>query len=209
MKSIRGRRPSPALVVSMLALILALSGSAAALRGKNTVFSDDIKNGQVKSADARDDGLTGRDIREGSLVGVKPYGNTIPSGTTVTGVWGGGATTVGPEDSTDFLVSLPAPAPVPLAYDKVNFEADENAAGDPDSDCDGTDDAPTAPPGKVCIYTGTNVGGGPELYGNAIDGDGSASDRLGFVIEVVKPDSASTSTVNTMQAHGTWAYTAP
>ncbi|MDQ3986837.1 MAG: hypothetical protein M3280_10125 [Actinomycetota bacterium] len=202
-------RPSPALVISLLALFVALTGTATALRGKNTVFSDDIVNGQVKSSDALDNGLTGRDIREGSLVGVRPYGKTIPSGTTVKGAWGGGANTVGPIEKTDFLVSLPAPAPVALTSETVNFEAGEGAASDADSDCDGTDDAPTAPPGEVCIYTGTNIGGSPAFSGNAIDDDHSASDRLGFVITIHKPGSPSDTTVNTMQAHGTWAYTAP
>lgn len=110
------------------------------------------------------------------MVGVKPYGNTIPSGTTVKGAWGGGATTVGPNDTTDFLVTLPAPAPVALTDSTVNFGVDESDASDADIDC---------------------------------DGDGSASDKLGFVIEINKPTSATADTVNTIQAHGTWAYTAP
>ena len=68
-------------VVAYVALFFALSGSAYALQGKNTVDSGDIKNGQVKTADvANDKGkgalkgadiaantLTGKDISEGSL----------------------------------------------------------------------------------------------------------------------------------------------
>jgi hypothetical protein len=38
-------------VVAYVALFFALTGSAAALTGQNTVFSDDITNGEVKSAD--------------------------------------------------------------------------------------------------------------------------------------------------------------
>ena len=38
-------------VIAYVALFFALTGSAAALTGQNTVFSDDITNGQVKSAD--------------------------------------------------------------------------------------------------------------------------------------------------------------
>jgi hypothetical protein len=46
-----GRRPSPALVVALIALFAALGGSAVALSGHNSVRSDDIRNGQVKPAD--------------------------------------------------------------------------------------------------------------------------------------------------------------
>ena len=85
-----GERLSPAVGISLLAVALALTGTATALKGRNSVFSDDIKNGQVKSADALDNGFTGRDIRERSLVGVRPYGEQIPSGMTVVGSWGRG-----------------------------------------------------------------------------------------------------------------------
>lgn len=43
--------PSPALLVSVCALVLALTGSAVALQGKNTVKSNDIAPGAVKPAD--------------------------------------------------------------------------------------------------------------------------------------------------------------
>ena len=45
------RRPSPALVIALIALFAALAGTASALRGKNTVRSDDIAPGQVKRTD--------------------------------------------------------------------------------------------------------------------------------------------------------------
>lgn len=41
------RRPSPGLVVALLALFIALGGSAVALRGKGTVRTDDIRRGAV------------------------------------------------------------------------------------------------------------------------------------------------------------------
>jgi hypothetical protein len=81
------RRPSPAMGVAFVALVAALSGTAVALPGVNTVDSGDIKNGQVKgkdirknavtgvkikngavgSADVKNNGLTGADINEGAL----------------------------------------------------------------------------------------------------------------------------------------------
>ncbi len=55
-------------VVGYLALFIALSGSAyAAGLANNSVKSKHIKDGQVKSADVRNNGLTGNDIKEASL----------------------------------------------------------------------------------------------------------------------------------------------
>ncbi len=53
MRRIGSRRPSPAFVLAAIALFVALGGSAAALTGTNTVFSDDIVNGQIKAVDMK------------------------------------------------------------------------------------------------------------------------------------------------------------
>lgn len=50
----RSFKPSPALLVAVIALVAALGGSAIALPGKNTVNSGDVKNDSIKSADLRD-----------------------------------------------------------------------------------------------------------------------------------------------------------
>jgi hypothetical protein len=65
-------RPSPAMVIALIALFVSLGGTAAALSGSNTVFSDDIVDNQVYSADVRNDTLTGGglaapDLRPGSV----------------------------------------------------------------------------------------------------------------------------------------------
>jgi hypothetical protein len=65
------RRPSPALVLAIVALFVSLGGVATGLSGKSTVFSDDIVNNAVKSKDVRDDTLTGVDIAESTLRGVQ------------------------------------------------------------------------------------------------------------------------------------------
>ena len=60
-------------VIATLALFLVLSGgTAVALKGSNTVFSDDIVDNQVGSADVRNDslsggGLTAADLRPDSV----------------------------------------------------------------------------------------------------------------------------------------------
>ena len=66
-RSTPSSRPSPAMVVAVVALFVALGGSAAALSGKNTVDSGDIINAEVKGKDVKDDSLTGTDILESSF----------------------------------------------------------------------------------------------------------------------------------------------
>jgi hypothetical protein len=55
-------------VISTLCLFLLLGGgTAVALSGSNTVFSDDIVNNQVRSADVRDDTLNNGGLQAGDL----------------------------------------------------------------------------------------------------------------------------------------------
>lgn len=49
--SVRRRLPSPAIVVAVVALVAALTGSAVALKGKNSVKSDDIAPSAVRGPD--------------------------------------------------------------------------------------------------------------------------------------------------------------
>jgi hypothetical protein len=103
MRRFLSRKPSPAMLVAFIALLAALSGSAIALPGKNTVDSGDIKNNVVGSKDLRNNGvttkdvknnilrsndvrnntLTGNDINEGTLAQV-PSANTANSANTAT-----------------------------------------------------------------------------------------------------------------------------
>jgi hypothetical protein len=58
-------------VVGYVALFcFAMSGTAVALDGSNTVFSDDIVNGEVKSADIGTSEVTSPDIANGTVVSV-------------------------------------------------------------------------------------------------------------------------------------------
>jgi hypothetical protein len=103
MRRFLASRPSPAMAVAFVALLAALSGTAIALPGTNSVDSGDIKNGQVKGkdvgrnavtgkkvknrsltgADVRDNSLTGADINEATL-GQVPSANTANSATSAT-----------------------------------------------------------------------------------------------------------------------------
>ena len=67
MRRFTSARPSPAMVVAFIALLAALSGTATALQGKNTVDSGDIKNGVVKSEDIKNGGAASKDIKNGGV----------------------------------------------------------------------------------------------------------------------------------------------
>jgi hypothetical protein len=61
------RRPSPALIVAIVALVAALAGTAVALPGKNTVKSNDIAKNAVGSSDIKNNKVKGADVNEASL----------------------------------------------------------------------------------------------------------------------------------------------
>ena len=80
-------RPSPPLVISMIAMFVALSGTAVALDGSNTVFSDDIVDGEVRNADIgpnavgsgqiNDGAVRSGDIRDGAVHGADIDTNAV------------------------------------------------------------------------------------------------------------------------------------
>lgn len=69
MRKFLAKRPTPAMAVAFVALLAALSGSAIALPGKNSVDSGDIKNGQVKTKDIKNNDVRSGDVRNGTLTG--------------------------------------------------------------------------------------------------------------------------------------------
>jgi hypothetical protein len=81
------RTPSPAMAVAFVALLAALSGTAVALPGRNTVDSGDIKRGAVKNSDIgrgavtssklRNGAVTGAKIRNGAITGAKLANDTV------------------------------------------------------------------------------------------------------------------------------------
>jgi hypothetical protein len=66
-KTVGRRRPSPAMIVAMVALFAALGGTASALRGKNTVRSDDIAKGAVRTNDIRSGAVKVRKLAPNSV----------------------------------------------------------------------------------------------------------------------------------------------
>jgi hypothetical protein len=121
----------------------------------------------------------------------------IPSGTTVTGVASVNSVATAGGQFLGYSVMFPGRAPAPLTSDDVSFGA---GTGSPDDDpeCTGTTSAPTAPPGKVCIY--------PYGQANVQDFDGSSLQQLpdhGFYLGWTSTASGD------LFLWTTWAYTAP
>jgi len=69
MRKTLGRMPSPAMGVAFVALLAALTGTAVALPGSNTVTSGDITNSAVKTQDIKNSTVRGRDVRNNTLTG--------------------------------------------------------------------------------------------------------------------------------------------
>ncbi len=77
MKSfLRGRRPSPAMIVAMTALFVSLSGVS---YGVATGFIDsrEIKNNEVRSIDIRNNEIRTRDLRNNEVRGVDIRNSTV------------------------------------------------------------------------------------------------------------------------------------
>jgi hypothetical protein len=77
-KSLLRRRPTPALVIALLALFISLGGVS---YGVATGFIDsrEIKNNEIRSLDIRDNQIRSRDIRNNEVRGIDIRNSTIQS----------------------------------------------------------------------------------------------------------------------------------
>jgi hypothetical protein len=113
MTQLVSRRPSPAMVVACIALIVAVGGTASALPGRARVKQDDIarnavrskhiKTGQVRSSDIRNGAVKGRDVDELSLA-------TVPDASRLGGVGAGDFLRRGAAASGDLAGTYPNPS---------------------------------------------------------------------------------------------------
>jgi hypothetical protein len=205
------------------------NGNVTTAKLKNgSVTNAKIAGNAVTGAKVRDDSLTGSDVSEATLgtvpsatsatnatnasnstnlsgtpgSGYLKYGTTIPSGKTVTGVFGiVDNAAAGGELKFDYA-SFPLPAPVGLPDANVNFKAGTPTATDGDAACTGTSANPTAPPGKVCLYqSGLSNANVASLAG--FQYDVAADSRQGFGVRAIS------TAAGLVVARGAWAYTAP
>jgi hypothetical protein len=69
---------SPSMVVALIALFVALGGTAWSVAA-NSIGSKQLRDGQVKSRDVQNNGLKGKDIKAGALTSGKFFQNTTVS----------------------------------------------------------------------------------------------------------------------------------
>jgi hypothetical protein len=154
------RMPSPALVISVVALFVALGGTSyAAITGlpANSVGTAQLKNNAVTA------GKLAKSI-------------TLAPGHTEKGVFGLGA-----RGASEVLgqISFPTPLASVPKVQVISF-GNPNPAG-----CTGTLSHPAAVSGHLCIYEGAREGGLHLAYTwNPVDGNGDGS-RLGAAVYAV------------------------
>jgi hypothetical protein len=79
MTRIRRLRPSPAMIVALVALSVALAGTASALPGHNRVKRDDIARNSVQSSDIRKNAIRTRHIKKRQVTRSKIAKRSIDS----------------------------------------------------------------------------------------------------------------------------------
>jgi hypothetical protein len=115
------RRPSPAMIVALIALIAALTGTAFAAIGKNSVGTRQLKSKAVTNGKIANNAVTGNKVADGSLSGSDinmAVLGTVPSATHADSA--GNADTVGGHSAS-------CPAATTLIRG-VCFDAASNAA---------------------------------------------------------------------------------
>ncbi len=166
----RARVPSPAMVVALAALFVALGGSAAAAV---LITSGSIKNGTIRGIDVRNGGLTGLDVKNNTLVGADVEESTLGqvaaaanagaldgldssafltralrSGETMVGVFGASAPANAiATASITFRPRLPEDIPIANAHRQAASTTSENCPG-----------VGQAAAGHLCLYEKHNAG---------------------------------------------------
>ena len=213
----RLHRPTPAMLVALLALFAALGGSSyAALQlPRGTVGTKQLKNGAVTSKKVKNNSLVLRDFRASQRSRLRgPRGfqgakgdkgdpgrsalTPLGSGETIRGLVGGRFQPGTAGSPVGAVASFPIPATVPLdnAHVVVDGTADE-----PTNVCTGSTANVTAPPGFVCIY--------PDIVVDATFAADSGQTgvtgtrTLGFQLDWTSAAATQTS------VRAEWAYTAP
>jgi hypothetical protein len=204
--------------IALLALFIALSGTtyAATTLAPNTVGTTQLKNGAVtkkkinKKTIAALRGNRGPRGLTGAKGGQGPKGNkgdpgpagpllqTLPSGKTLTGAFGG-ASSVPPgiSESAQASFSYPVPLATNPTVNRIQL------GGGPTTHCPGSLLNPKAAPGNVCLYLGYAGGASSSL--NSYGVDGGSDYKFGGVAYI---DSTCTPPCFTSFS-GTWAVTAP
>jgi hypothetical protein len=213
------RRRSPALVVALLALALALTtpAYAAVKLAKNSVGSTQIKKGAVKTSDLAKRSVTSDRIKDGAVgstqvqdgsVGANDLEASVTeeiqaaqpvlrSGQTLRGHFLAAASTDGSSGYSGDAITFPRA--LPASFDPTHVE--HLSAGDsPTANCPGIGQAA---PGWACVYTGqSNLSTLCCIYGDGFDYNSPQVGRYGFRIYWSVVGDAP-------YVDGVWAVTAP
>ena len=117
-------KPSPGVVLGVIAILIALSGTSIALPGKNSVDSGDIKKNAVKTGDVKNQNLKGADVAANTLTGSdinESSLGTVPRAAT--------ASPSGPAGG-DLAASYPNPTVGPNKIDSANVVNDSLTGDD-------------------------------------------------------------------------------
>ncbi len=176
------RLPSPATVLALLALFVALGGSATAAV---LITGGSIKNGTIRGIDVRNGGLTGLDVKNNTLVGGDVRESTlgrVPAATNaVSAQNAANAGTLDGLDSSNLVPGgvIPSGRTVTGAYGALgtadgagdfrlstfsfggSLAVDPSmslisSGGAPTPSCPGSADDPQAAPGHLCVYERIN-----------------------------------------------------
>ena len=203
------KRPSPALVIALIALFFALAGTGYAVSRlpKNSVtsiqvkdrslLSRDFKAGQIPRGPQGPQGDPGAPGAKGDPGDPWTLNGQLPSGKSLYGVFGPAATAVDAGDMTqettsfDFnLVTNPVVHYIP-------------AGTTPPGECPGTLTQPRAQPGHLCLYESRAQNVGSSCVFNPVNDACGASAVRGFGLFIVAAGAGD------FWEQGSWAVTAP
>jgi hypothetical protein len=100
------RRPSPAMVVALIALVCALTGTAWAALGKNSVGTKQLKSNAVTTAKIKKEAVTAKKIKKGTITGTQinlAKLGTVPSAQLANSIPPGQVNVVGASGEPGFL----------------------------------------------------------------------------------------------------------
>lgn len=219
-RAVRPRVPSAATVISIIALVVALSSTAYAAV---VITGANVRDSSLTSVDVKDRSLLARDFRLGQLPrgaqgpagtngtngtngaqgpqGIQgvpgPFPTTLPSGKTLKGAWVLNGFGTGGASSDETAVSFAYPLAAAPTLEFVGTTT-------PTANCPGTRTNPQAVAGYLCLYAAVNNNGTAIGVYDPSDGLTSAPDRFGAVLY-----GSGTAAGTTWERSGTWAVTAP
>lgn len=128
----RPTRPPPSLVISLIALFVALGGTSYAV-ATNAIGTKQIKDNSIRSSDIADNSITGKDVHSGSLQSSDFKAGSLPAGARGPAGPAGprGFTGVAGADGAKQLraISVVGAASATVSTAKAQCNSDERAVG--------------------------------------------------------------------------------